>query len=421
MARVQITKNPLPTIKIAGQDISANFKRFEWASFVNAGYIVRAQIHDPYHNWLQRFATEKKYLELGRKEPFDVKFKIDWAEGPKMPELKKAIITDLSTTGTMNMSMLEFIAIDPPSWFLNRGDADGSVFKGRVSDVIDQVVKKYTKGSNPKIKLKISKTQDNEENFWWMHRQDPKTFIMSLLDWSSSLTKNKTHWIIASDDEKLIIQEQRDALQNKFEFDVYSVNQIGAGGQDVTNYSMFSDNYLTPLHVNLTTAGISAISGQYLDKTTDQQKKKVFARDKTTDKKINADVDEDHSFEAPGEMPWATQIMAIPEHSAGDVGIKYENYIDGRARYTFLRMLSFVMRIKVTVFGDVALNDSTKLGVSTAILNWEPLPSDIESKPFFLGGVWLVYGFHHIVTRAGWKTDIYLYRYDHDAKAKEIR
>ncbi len=126
-------------------------------------------------------------------------------------------------------------------------------------------------------------------------------------------------------------------------------------------------------------------------------------------------MDQKQGFDKP-DRDWATSIIAVPEHSAGDVGIKYGDYIDGRARGLFLNMLGLVMRMRLRVTGEHKLDDSSKLGVSTLTVSWQ----DIDGEPYFLSGRWLIYGFHHIVSRDGWWTDIYIARLDHDASAKKI-
>jgi hypothetical protein len=105
--------------------------------------------------------------------------------------------------------------------------------------------------------------------------------------------------------------------------------------------------------------------------------------------------------------------MAIPEHNGGDVGLQYSKYIDGRARGKFLNMLRFVMRVKIRVIGERSkvLANSHNLGVSKLNIVW----IDPGGKIYFVDGDWLVYGFHHVVTRAGWHTDLYCYRLDWDS------
>ena len=49
MGEPKATHKPMIELSIAdGGDIGFNIEKFEWASFVNGGYIVRGRVHDPY-------------------------------------------------------------------------------------------------------------------------------------------------------------------------------------------------------------------------------------------------------------------------------------------------------------------------------------------------------------------------------------
>lgn len=408
MGEPKSTHKPIIELSIAGgPDIGFNMSRFEWASFVNGGYIVRGRIRDPYFNILKDLAT-KGYLKEGREKETKVKFRLKWSAGDQTEE-RIAFMTTLNATGSNESGEIEFIAVDPPSFFLNEGTADGKAYKGSVSEVIQQVVSEYAAS----ITLEITKTDDNKENIWYMMRQDPKTFIRSLLDWSAGVTPKKTHWIVASVDEKLIIKEQAD-LESK-DYGVYHVNRNGTTGKDAISYELLADNFISPLQTKLITAGISAISGEYLDKISDSGENKVFVKDENTQNKVNVDITQAQGFKKPSKK-WATSIMAIPEHNAGEIGVTYSKYIDGRARGMFLNMLNLVMRLKMRVTGEHMFDDSSKLGVAKCTLSWK----DIDEEPYFMGGKWLIYGFHHIMTVSNWTTDLYLARLDYDASAKKV-
>jgi len=45
---------------------------------------------------------------------------------------------------------------------------------------------------------------------------------------------------------------------------------------------------------------------------------------------------------------------------------------------------------------------------------------DADNSPYFLDGDWLVYGFHHIVTRGHWYTDVFCARLDYDSSAVKV-
>ncbi len=185
---------------------------------VNGGYIVRAKLFDTHFNLLKAL-IENGYLEESRTKPVPIKFQLLASEGGKFPESATrpqiAILASVhGSGGSTDSGRFEFVAIDPPSWFLNTGDGAGAHFQGKVSSVIRQVVNRYA----PAINLEIGETVDSEYGQWWMMRQDPKTFISSLMDWSSSVTQRKTHWLIAADGTKLVIKEQAQLPSNRRAF-----------------------------------------------------------------------------------------------------------------------------------------------------------------------------------------------------------
>ena len=93
----------------------------------------------------------------------------------------------------------------------------------------------------------------------------------------------------------------------------------------------------------------------------------------TSDKK-NTEFGQDRGFKKPKDIlnfdegfssSGGTAIMAVPEFNAGDLGITYEKWIDGRARTQFLNMLRLVMRLKLRINGDIEFDDSiTKISLS---------------------------------------------------------
>jgi hypothetical protein len=364
----------------------------------------------------------QSYLKSGRKDPTEVKWTVGWPDQDPTEE-RIAYITDLDARGVQAGGSLEFVAVDPPSFLLNAGNADGSFYEGNVKSVIEEVITRYA----PSIQPEIGDTDDFKQNKWWMMRQDPKTFIMSLLEWSSSVTQDRTNWIVASKDDKLIIKEQS-KLEGK-DFGVFTVNVITPGADDVRDFEFLADNFLTSFQTKLLTQGVSAVSEKYLDKVSDEEEDLIHVKDTNTSEKKNTQFGQDRGFKKPDDSPkklnydaeggimtGGTSIMAVPELNAGDMGVRYEKWIDGRARTQFLNMLKMVMRLKIRLDGDAEFDDSTKLGVSTCTIQW----FDADGNNFFLSGRWLIYGWHHVATRRDWYTDLYLTRLDFDASAQVV-
>lgn len=418
-------------------DFGYMFSRFEWRSFTNGGYIIRCKLQDPY--WQILLSLINDYLRKGRKEPTKVVFELSWpSSGSTGKHL--AFMADLDARGIQSGGGLEFIAIDPPSYWLNAGDSAGSVYKGKVSDVMKKVVNDYFVGPNGPYgggAVQVSETQDSNQGMWYMMRQDPKTFLGSMIDWASSITAKKTNYIVSSDGftdngpPSIWIKEQ--AERQPANLGTFVVDRKTPAANDTYNFEFLSDNVISVFQKTLITSGMSAISERYLDRKTGSPPHTgqdsdciVHVHDENTANKKKANIGPEQGFAKPGSPPtakgkpheWSTHVMAIPQHNAGDVGLTYDKYIDGRARGLFLNMLNLVMRIKVRVTGEPSrtLAVSHNLGVSKLTLLW----SSGDNKPYFMGGDWLVYGFHHSVTRGEWHTDLYCARLDYDANAVPV-
>lgn len=409
---------------LSGRDFGHLFSRFEFLAMLNGGYIIRAQLGDSALNLLS-LLIKNGYLEKSRSQVLPVKFQILASKDGEYPKtatrVQRAIVLSLNSYGgPADHAYLEFVAIDPPSWYLNAGDASGGSYKGKVSEVIQKVVQEYAPGIN----LEISETIDNDQNRFWMMRQDPKTFISSISDWSSSVTRKKTHWILGMDGNRLSIKEQAELISRPRAF-----YRFWKGDNDtIKSWDMLADNALSIVETKLLTQGLSAISGQYLDRITDEKEEKIFAKDSRTGNKKVAKTSKKESFTKPDDSPgagptkigWST-VQGIPEvYSAGDLGLEYEKYLDGRPRGMWLNLINSVMRLKLTVLGHGEWSDSLGLGCDTVFLKWMREPDDEDDQLYFHNGVWMVYGFHHTVTRAAWSTDLYLARYDHDSIAKKV-
>ena len=62
----QVTTTPELSLDIAdNEDISRVFSRFEWKSFLNGGYIIRAVLNDPH--WQLLTGINQDYLDKAKK------------------------------------------------------------------------------------------------------------------------------------------------------------------------------------------------------------------------------------------------------------------------------------------------------------------------------------------------------------------
>ncbi len=408
------------------------FKSFEFMGMVNGGYMIKATFFDSNYNLLSKL-VKAGYLENSRTIPVSIDFQIlSGTEGvyPKSAtHWQTAILVALHASGaTADRAVLEFTAIDPPSFYLNRGNAAGTAYTGRVDQVIKQVIQEYA----PELRdnVEIGRTTDSSYNQWWMMRQDPKTFIASLLDWSSSITQKKTQWVIEVDGFNIAIKEQASILSRQRAFYRYLADQSAS---TVLNWELLANNSLGLVDTILTTAGISTVSGQYLDRISDNRQEQVYAWDETTQNKQFPFTSKSQAFtkplynagppfEKPKNSGW-TQVISIPElYSAGDLGIKFEDYVDGRPRGMYLNLQRALMRVRFECVGHGEWWNCRGLGTDTIFIKWSQAKGteDGGNQWYWLTGNWGVYGFHHKVKRGSWTTDVYCFRPDFNAKAKLV-
>lgn len=436
------------------RNLSNLVKKFEWKSQSNSGFVVRARLEDPY------FTTLQDVIEGGgnllktvrqHNSPTLVRFNLQWDGGIISPE-RIAIITDIRASGNSEFNgEFEFIAVDPISYYINSGNSSGKAFKGKIGGaggVIDQVIRLYVENDLtkinipkfPRFKLNVEVDDtDDQENIYYQMRMDPKTFIRSLLEWSSSLTKKKTNWSVRTGQDDADIGNLYIRVTENYNNRLIwpkNINDDGSitqdrpmviryGGTqqnpiaDVLSWEFLSSNFISVLNTKVTTSGMSAISGEYLDIITDNNENSVFVKDSNTNNKSNVKISENEGYAKPidDSRGW-TNVSSVPEHNVGDVGVKYKEYIDGRARNAYLSTLNLNMRIKVTVRGQPRLFDSSDLGSCKIKIKWLKAVPDESGQSRFIDGDWMLDGWHHKLSSAGgWTTEIYLSRLDYNAEA----
>lgn len=401
----------------------------QFSCMLNRGYVLKANLHDPHFNVISQL-VELGYFETARSEPLVVRFRLkasfDGGEYPYAGTREQiAYITKLHTYGdAADMANLEFVGIDPATYLLNRGEGSGKAYRGTVSSVIRQVVNEYARD----IELEVSDTTDSEHNRYWMMRQDPKTFINSLLQWSSPLTQSKTQWITGSDGMNLSIKSQGDIKPRERAYYTYWEPKQPAH-DSICGWDLVADNTLTLTQTRIITQGISAMTGEYHDGITDRDAQRLMVNDSNTSNKIIAAPDKKLSaskrktFTKPtgeSELRGMTSVPAIPEvYSGGEIGLDYRDYMSGHARRLWLNMTRHLMRCRLKIYGHGEWSSSRGLGTDTVKLLWlaAPRTDGEESTEHFMSGNWLVYGFEHDLRPSGWFTYLHIARFDWNAEA----
>jgi hypothetical protein len=401
--------------------IGRYFSRFEFKAMVNGGYIIKANVFDAHFNIHSRL-MELGYFNIARRQPVRIDFRImygpetDSFNSKNQTKVQSAVLVSFNILSDGNdKANLVLIAVDPPSYFLNMGDASGRVLTGTVSQAIEQIIEIYA----PEIQREVSKTNGSDKMKWYMMRQDPKTFIKSLTEWSSSLTLKKTNWLTAADGYSLKVKEQAEWISRQRAYYRF----MKEGRSSIKSCTIVSDNGLSVVQSKLVTQGTSAVAGRYLDPRIDVEKLSVMPR--TTPNKKVAQVTDWQSYREPTEglrppLVGFSSIKSIPEiGSGGDLGVDYEDYIDGRARQYWLDMNHRIIKAKFTILGHGEWDSNIGLGVDTIFVRWSKEPTTVfgvapgPDDLYWVTGNWLVYGFHHTVTRKKWDTDIFCSRYDY--------
>jgi hypothetical protein len=407
----------------ADKDFGKHVISMRFAAALSGGYTISGKIAAPAYNIIGD-TIENQYLKRARREPVKMRFQLLQDVNGQFPETatrtQEVIVTHLQGHGgAPDVGYFEFVAIDPPSWYLNNGDASGGVFKGRVDQVIKQVIQKYA----PSVKAEVSKAVGSEEMKWWMMRMDPQTFITHLMSLSAPLTLKKTQYLVGIDGYSIDIKEQASIKSTQRGYYRYMVDK---DHDTIKRWQLLADNSTSLSQHKLVTSGMSTLSGEYYDRTTDTKENQVVVSDKTTEAKQTARTKDTQSFSKPGdgksEVAGATSIISIPElYSAGDIGIPYKEYISAYARGLWLDTIYNLQRLSLTITGHGEWCDSKGLGVDTAFLQWSKGVTDSDSNRYtWLTGSWIIYGFTHFYDRKGWDTVLNCARYDHDANSVKV-
>ena len=132
---VTVSHAPKLFLRIAGgTDMGTQFTKFEWAAFTNGGFVVRAQLWDPYWEILKKFVTTQEYLDKGRREPTPVEFELSWKGEKEKTGIHLGYLTDIDAHGLNSAGGFTFVAVDPPTWWLNAGDCSGGAYTGNVKE-----------------------------------------------------------------------------------------------------------------------------------------------------------------------------------------------------------------------------------------------------------------------------------------------
>jgi hypothetical protein len=397
---------------------------FEYGAALNRGEYVRATINDPFFTMVTpAIGQTRSFFNTSRTTPpVNIRSRMVWSPHKfASPWVNHALVYARPIGGSGDEMTVEFYAVDYASWYLNAGDAGGHAYKGSIRQVISQVVARYG-GGNLSAEVR-TKTKDNEHNIWHQCRMDPKQFLMSIFDWSPAVTDKLTQWYIYPDSEadqpKVLFVEQADMNSLKRATYLYAGRAPGEKGRvgDILEWEMLANNSLGLFGQHIVTAGVSSMSGAYYDKTTPDHGKTVRIGDDETSNKLKPKTTEKNAFTKPNpnSKPLdATYVSSIPE--VPELGLKYGDYVTGRARRVYLALQQHLHTCRVRVMGHHIWATSEGLGSDTIEIRM----GTPKGLPHFLQGNWIVMGFLHTMTRDNWYTDLFLSRLDWDAAARTV-
>lgn len=413
-------------------DMGKNWVRYEYEAHVNQPEIVKVTVQDPHHTIFDEH-LEKYFSQAIHNPPLMMLTQPRWmptAAGRPLELTKKEhAIMSIQSDGPghegADQSFLTFTGISIPHYVLAAGDAGGYAYEGRVSDVIRQVCDRYSRGLfGYNVR---TETRDDKHNKWWQNRMHPLAFIKSLLRWSASLTKLKTRWIFCADTDQKArlfeVFEQRDDPSVHRATYWWGADSSRPGHGDITHYEMLGDNGRDLWRGKIVTGGISTLSGAYHDRIVHWADKDVVYVDEaqTRNKYVQLAKPKEALNQPSTDRPlietigW-TRFPALPEPSAGEIGMRYEDFVDGYARGAYYRDTPHLQRVAFTMMGHHIWSESIGLGYDTINVMWRTQ----RHQPHHLHGIWIVDGFKHILSQNGWRTILFCHRMHANARGMKV-
>ncbi len=414
-----------PSIEIESDVIYAYSAQMK--GFVNNGYAFKVQLSNIDFRLLSKLIDGTKenrtLLNKIRKEPIPITIEFSHNNGTDSKNRTRKItgyIISISSSGTKEVDFVTIVALDPVSWSLRIGDAEGKAYFGKLHEAIRQVINKYA----PDIIVDIDETIDSRGT-WWSLRRSPIEMLSHWITIASSLNSDKVPWMIGIDGNRLKI-----APQTKFESK--TVGYYTKRTKDLESTIMKWRSLLNPSlgheEMGIITAGISGLTGKYLDQITDPDSSIITDTNtqsklipKTNNNNIKSTIrPEVETFRVNS---YGRQfIESLPEYVNNNDNIAYKEYYDAYARTKYVRDVYKLFTLDVAVVGHGVYDNTMIMGTSNVFIDWRNLLfNNKASQTYYLHGNWLVYGFKHTYTNnTGWKTILNLARPDHNALGKKI-
>lgn len=421
-------KVTFPSIKIDSKTIYAYSAQMK--GFVNNGYVFKVQLNNINFKLLSKLIDGTKenstLFNKIRKEPIPIKIEFNQNSGSsvessryKTKEILGYVISVMSQ-GSKEVDAVTIVALDPVSWSLRIGDAEGKAYFGKLHEVIRQVINKYA----PDVTADIDTTIDSK-GVWWSLRRSPISMLSHWINIASSLNADKVPWMIGVDGKTTKIGPQTKFNSKTIGYYTKRTKELES---NILKWRSTLNPCLGHHNMGLITAGISSLTGKHLDQITDP--KSSIVTDSNTQNKLipktnNLSI---KSTIRPEIETFKTQgygrefVESLPEYINNNDNIPYKEYYDAYARTQYVRDVYKLFTLDIMVVGHGIYDNTMTMGTSNVFIDWRNVLFNSESsQTYYLHGNWLVYGFKHIYTNnTGWRTILNLARPDHNAIGKKI-
>jgi len=412
----------IPTL--SEHNLRSQVKLIKMKAMVNNGYVFKIVIYNANFTMFNKMSKGTRLFEELRQNPMLIRFRIIDQKGGEYPQTGTrwigGFVVTMRSFGHGTEEHIEFIALDPLNYFLRNGDADGGAFVGKASTVMRDIIEKYA----PQIRTRIADSTDNIDNVWWMLRRSPREMLSHLITLAPSLGQQKTHWLIGTENNNVIIGPQTSyRSKRRGEYKYLTLNQES----NVASWDSLINTGLSHTQMGIVTAGASAATGNYIDQQTSPET--AIITDSNTDKKFvqnrpnrntaNSTIRPEIETFSRGLFGRSFEEAPPEYYGAEDIGLKYEEYYDSYARYTYFKAIHQVFTMDLQVLGHGEWDTSIGLGVDTVYLDWWDLQG-VGTTPYYFRGSWIVYGFRQEWVPGKWTTTLKLARLDMNATGQRI-
>lgn len=370
------------------------------------------------------------------KELIYVHFKIRYTDG-SYPETSTRLCqlaltkANIRSRGGFAGMLIDFEAISTADYQLSYATASGKAYKGRISQVIEQVIAEHST-----VPCKVIPTLDSKENYWYMMRQRPPRFIRQLMEMGTMFTKSNTQMVYG-------VKEY--APSEKIEPLISICPQGERKPQPMGRYknttifefqSIGNEDFIA-LQNKISCSGISSTTGEYIDVKSDPKELYSIVKDSNTSAKITAGYPSPNGFikqnEAIGFMKGTYALKTPPElYSDGCVGYMYRDYIRNRSVNQYMNSVYNLMHARFNVFGIGLMDNTIGLGTDTIYIDFDRaddkgIPTEDAALEEAEGpgqthhwtGSWTLMGFEHTwnIDAKSWLTTVDISRFTTDAKA----